>query len=801
MKFEFSHDFIAKQVYDKSSAEAKARRKVESIVQRALQRHQYNNRILLTKEDLAEVKLFEEAINFSNEEQAFIRKSQLAINRRRNFIIWIVAAAFIILSGLVIWARIEQRKARIEQRYSLATALAAKSYEKLIKGDNSSSLRFAQYAYQTTDRNASRQALYNSFFQRNKYYYQKSVKGASNAIVSINLISQDTPFLMTTSLNGDSKFWDLELDPIKQDSFYHTSENIWISPKGKLLCIIQNDGSLQLKDVKSKTVIADINNQGFTDKIYFSPTEELFVRVSRTGKAKTWSFDGKPLNSINSTSIIKSAEFTPNGKHLLTLSPTKIQLWTRDGRYLDQISLANPHEVQFFPASNRGDDCFVFGCIYSGTKLSFWQVCVVDDRTKVEKLADLPEQSRLLMDLDISRKGELALLVNYDYVELYQLQFQKDQKINFFPTGQLKGHTGFINQALFSPEGNKLYTISDDQTIKLWRISSIARPFEIILGKDYPGMGGQKILTMLESPRFVFNNDLQQNRKVWDIQNPISSQLLFELNDSEAKVTSTLDGQKLASLSNQNSPEGRSIQIRNAQGIPTAKGTRFLHKVHAMHFLADSETLLTFQHTNEIKFWDSNVKIVDSLRLPGNFSAVSPSPVDTNLLAVLSDRMEGKSMVGLYDLSLDSLQLFVSTTELDTGGIVKFSPSGQYLLSIHFDKIEIWDLEGKLIESIVSYDEAFSDAFFAKEEQYLITIDGDQAIIMDWTKAEKQIATIDQVDQALFSEDMAYLYTINPLTNTLERWPFSPEKIVKQIETMGIADLSMEEKQRHGIKR
>ena len=800
MKFEFSHDFIAKQVYDKSSAEAKARRKVESIVQRAHQRHLENNRILLTKEDIAEVKLFEEAIKFSEAEQSFIRKSQLAINRRRNFIIWVVTAAFIILSGLVIWARIEQRKAKVEQRYSQATALAAKSYERQIKGDNSSALRFAQYGYQTTDRDASRKALYNSFFQRNKYYYHKSVKGASNAIVSIDLITVDTPFLMTTSLNGDSRFWNLDLDPIQKDSFFHTSENIWISPNGKLLCTINDDGSLHLKDIESQTLIRDISNQGFIDHIYFSPVEENLVTVSRQGKAKIWNFKGELLDSIKSTSIIKSARFTPNGKHVVTLSPTKLQIWTSGGRYLDQISLANPHEIQFLPMPGNNQDCFAFGCIYSGTRLSFWETCLENDRITIEKLADLPEQARLLMDLDISNTGQLALLVNFDYVALYQIEYPKGQKLSFFPTGELKGHTGFINQVHFNPDGHQLYTISDDQTIKLWTISSVARPFEIILDEDFPEMNGQKITSIMESPRFVLNRGGGQEKNIWDIQNPITPQMLFTLESEDAMVISALDGQRLASLANDDDSGRKLIHILDNKGNPIAKGNRALSSVQKMHFLAGDHALLTFQDNDQIKFWGLDGQFLDSLKLNGNFSDVVPSPVDTNLIAVLSDRMQGKSMVGLYDLALDSLNLFVSTTELDTGGIVKFSPSGKYILSIHFDKIEIWNLEGKLIESIVSYDESFSDAFFAKEEQYLVAIDGNQAIIMDWTKAEKQIAKIDQVDQALFSEDMAYLFIINPLTNTLERWPFSPDYIIKQIETMGIADLDPEEKQRYGIK-
>lgn len=96
MKFEFTHDTLARTVFNKSSAEAKARRQVKNMIEREFQRYKAKG-ILLQQDDLDELRPFQRQINFSEEEVKFIRKSRRAIRRKRRRTILIATGIIILL--------------------------------------------------------------------------------------------------------------------------------------------------------------------------------------------------------------------------------------------------------------------------------------------------------------------------------------------------------------------------------------------------------------------------------------------------------------------------------------------------------------------------------------------------------------------------------------------------------------------------------------------------------------------------------------------------------------------------------
>lgn len=105
MQYEVAHDRLANIIFDKTSVESKARRKVEKLVERAFERFQ-NKGILLTQDDIDEIKPHKENIDFPHEIRAFIEKSHLtlqaAARRRRNIAISITLTilAFAIVAAI-----------------------------------------------------------------------------------------------------------------------------------------------------------------------------------------------------------------------------------------------------------------------------------------------------------------------------------------------------------------------------------------------------------------------------------------------------------------------------------------------------------------------------------------------------------------------------------------------------------------------------------------------------------------------------------------------------------------------------
>jgi WD40 repeat protein len=84
-------------------------------------------------------------------------------------------------------------------------------------------------------------------------------------------------------------------------------------------------------------------------------------------------------------------------------------------------------------------------------------------------------------------------------------------------TGQdtltLKGHTGKVNNVAFTPNGQRLATASDDQTVKVWDTATGQVTLEL---KGYTG-GDFSVAFSPEGQRLV-SAGLDGTVKVWDAQ-------------------------------------------------------------------------------------------------------------------------------------------------------------------------------------------------------------------------------------------------------------------------------------------
>ncbi len=83
IRYELSHDAIARLVFDQASAEAQTRRKIEKYVRDRLAMHRERGP-LLTQDDLDYIHPHLGAIHADAEERAFIRESTRAVQRTRN---------------------------------------------------------------------------------------------------------------------------------------------------------------------------------------------------------------------------------------------------------------------------------------------------------------------------------------------------------------------------------------------------------------------------------------------------------------------------------------------------------------------------------------------------------------------------------------------------------------------------------------------------------------------------------------------------------------------------------------------
>ena len=431
------------------------------------------------------------------------------------------------------------------------------------------------------------------------------------------------------------------------------------------------------------------------------------------------------------TEKINTAAFSPDGKLVLTATDSEITVWTKDGKAIKSLAIPNAENLVFHPDPEAGTNCYWFAINdVAQNQIVLYELCLRISGLQHRRLGNSPEQSRGLTGLDISSSNLVVVLCEGDFVQLWQINPTEDKYVEFSNVGDIKGHIGLINQAIFDPSGENLFTISDDQTIKKWGLSGSARPYDqMATSKNYSSI---ETISFCGHPDLFLSNVSPQTEHYLMLVAPGSApRNILEIDGGSPIVEVSADRSYILTATKDPEEKKQEIKVWSFDGKEISTGVFSSDNIVNLNFLENSNHFLVANKEGEVQIRDLQNKIVDTLTFNFAVTTVQPSPVDSNLLLVYPDNVEGHNQIRLYDISGDLLQTFYSNSELDEGGIARFSPSGSFILTVDYDKIEVWTTDGTPFESLPSFDQSFQKAAFSPDEQYLAVIDDNTCIIYD----------------------------------------------------------------------
>jgi WD40 repeat protein/serine/threonine protein kinase len=241
----------------------------------------------------------------------------------------------------------------------------------------------------------------------------------------------------------------------------------------------------------------------------------------------------------------------------------------------------------------------------------------------------------------------------------------------------LEGHAGSVNSVAFSPDGQRLVSGSDDNTIKLW---------DSVTGKELLSLKGHTlgVWSVAFSPdgRRLASGSDDQTVRIWDSE---TGKELLTLKGHAYRVYSVAfspDGRRLASAS-----DDRTVKIWD---IATGKTLFSLgnhgRSVLCVAFSSDGR-LASGSTDSTVKIWDSAAgKELFALRGHADYvMSVVFSPDGRRLASASHDRT-----VKLWDMA--TRKVFTLKGHAGFVNCVAFSPDGQRLTSASEDRtIKIWD--------------------------------------------------------------------------------------------------------------
>jgi WD40 repeat protein len=289
-RFELSHDAIARMVFDKASADAQQRRKIEKYIRDKLGMHREGGTLLST-DDLEYIRPYRSIIHAGDAEREFVRVSERAARRKRYALWGLTGGIIVVLAGfsaVTAWQRgVAKRLAVTAQSRQLSMlATNALSDSRFVV----SALLAAEAAI-LSPALESRSALL-SWFTNMDQRIHGFAHGHTAAVYDV-AFSPDGQTLASASRDGAVILRDVaRRQPLGEPLRRHTNPvfGVAFSPDGQTLASAGGGGTVILWDVARRQPLGDPLRR-HTDAVYgvaFSPDGQTLASASRDRTVILW---------------------------------------------------------------------------------------------------------------------------------------------------------------------------------------------------------------------------------------------------------------------------------------------------------------------------------------------------------------------------------------------------------------------------------------------------------------------------------------------------------------------------------
>jgi WD40 repeat protein len=399
--------------------------------------------------------------------------------------------------------------------------------------------------------------------------------------------------------------------------------SVSFSPNGKVLVAGDWNKIIKLWDVATGQEIKTFTgHKGKLLSVSFSPKGNLLASASDDGAIKLWNLsEGKDIIALNDDDdpVGEGLSFSPDKKLLASTirsiyegQENTIKLW--DVTTHKKIATLTGHGHWIYGVGFSPDGKWLASAAWDGT-IGLWDIpaCIRATTCKASEILRLKPGQVFFESVSFSPDGKLLVSAGNDgwgRPNNLQIWDVAARPIKSKLIEELPGHTGFINQVSFSPDGKRFASGSDDKTIKIWDVAT-GKAIKTLTGHS-DGVNG---VSFSPNGKLLASAGSDHTIKLWDMATGKNIKTLTGHSSAVKAVIFSPDGKWLVSGS-----EDQTIKrwdLATGKAINTFSGHRNIITSLSLsndgQLIASAARQVIPEHKGELILWD--LKTLSNLTL------------------------------------------------------------------------------------------------------------------------------------------------------------------------------------------